>query len=519
MVVGLPRRGSTQISRRTRLLAATAATLIIIGGLGSLWVASLLPASYTATDMGVMDMGEVLTAANSGADHAGHTGDGTGGNGRGADRGTPNDVTAFVEHRPGPPDVSVTLTARLERVTLAPDLSLTAYTLNGATPGPTIRARQGDLVEVKLRNESVPEGTTLHWHGLDVPNAMDGVAGVTQDAVWVGQTYAYRFVADQVGTYWYHSHQVSHEQVLRGLLGAIVIIPSEGIAEKVDVTALSHTYAGRRTVNGRIGDTLVPAQAGSTARIRLINTDRAIMPAWVSGAPYQLVALDGTEVNAPTQIQNRSMLVPAGGRADLVVEIPTSGQAVRVELGGAAMIIGPNDSSAPVTPAPSETVDLLSYGAPTDALRKAQGISPDRSFDYKIGRRPGFLNGRPGVYWTVNGNMFPNVPMFMIAEGDIVRMRISNRSGRSHPMHLHGHHVLVVARDGRQATGSPWWTDSLEVKHGETYEVIFRADNPGIWMDHCHNLLHARQGLVAHLMYQGVTTPFRLGRHTANYPE
>jgi FtsP/CotA-like multicopper oxidase with cupredoxin domain len=109
--------------------------------------------------------------------------------------------------------------------------------------------------------------------------------------------------------------------------------------------------------------------------------------------------------------------------------------------------------------------------------------------------------------------------MFMVAEGDVVRMRISNGSGETHPMHLHGHHVLVLARDDVLATGSPWWTDSLEVRGGESFDVAFVADNPGIWMDHCHNLPHAQEGLVAHLMYEGVTTPYRLGRETGNSPE
>ena len=69
-------------------------------------------------------------------------------------------------------------------------------------------------------NESVADGATLHWHGIDVPNAADGVAGITQDAVPVGGRHVYRFEATDAGTYWYHSHQVSHEQVVRGLLGA-----------------------------------------------------------------------------------------------------------------------------------------------------------------------------------------------------------------------------------------------------------------------------------------------------------
>jgi FtsP/CotA-like multicopper oxidase with cupredoxin domain len=98
-------------------------------------------------------------------------------------------------------------------------------------------------------------------------------------------------------------------------------------------------------------------------------------------------------------------------------------------------------------------------------------------------------------------------------------MTIRNTSGQVHPMHLHGHHVVVLSRNGVAATGSPWWTDSLNVEDDETYEVAFVADNPGIWMDHCHNLPHAAQGLITHLMYSGVTTKFHLGGPTSNQPE
>jgi len=98
-------------------------------------------------------------------------------------------------------------------------------------------------------------------------------------------------------------------------------------------------------------------------------------------------------------------------------------------------------------------------------------------------------------------------------------VRLSNHSGDAHPMHLHGHHAVVLARNGVPATGSPWWVDSLTVGNGETYDVTFVADNPGIWMDHCHNLVHAAEGLLAHLMYAGVTTPFVIGGHADNDPE
>jgi FtsP/CotA-like multicopper oxidase with cupredoxin domain len=86
-------------------------------------------------------------------------------------------------------------------------------------------------------------------------------------------------------------------------------------------------------------------------------------------------------------------------------------------------------------------------------------------------------------------------------------------------MHLHGHHAVVLSRNGDEATGSPWWVDSLNVKNGETYEIAFVADNPGVWLDHCHNLPHASEGLLAHLMYDGYTTPYRIGGDPNNEPE
>ncbi len=86
-------------------------------------------------------------------------------------------------------------------------------------------------------------------------------------------------------------------------------------------------------------------------------------------------------------------------------------------------------------------------------------------------------------------------------------------------MHLHGHHALVLSRNGEGYTGSPLWVDSLNVEDDETYEIAFVADNPGVWMDHCHNLPHVTEGLLAHLMYDGVTTDYVVGGDADNVPE
>lgn len=195
--------------------------------------------------------------------------------------------------------------------------------------------------------------------------------------------------------------------------------------------------------------------------------------------------------------------------------VPDGG--VRVDFSGTtAMVFGHDPTDGSIEQPPGE-LDLLSCGEPADL--GFDPTRPDRRFDYEIDRRPGFLDGRPRMWWTINGHQFPDVPMFMVEEGDVAVFRIENNSGDAHPMHLHGHHLVVLSRDGRKATGSPWWVDSLEVRVGETYEVALVADNPGIWMDHCPNLPHAREGLVAHLMYAGVTSWYRIGDKAGNEPE
>lgn len=143
----------------------------------------------------------------------------------------------------------------------------------------------------------------------------------------------------------------------------------------------------------------------------------------------------------------------------------------------------------------------------------------DRRFSYDIGRRIGFLDGRPGMWWTVNGHLYPHMPMFVVSKGDVVRLTISNHSGQVHPMHLHGHHAVVLSRNGKPGSGQPVVGDTVNVEDGETYVVAFVADNPGVWMDHCHNLPHAVQGMVTHLVYTGVAEPYRVGGPVGNRPE
>jgi FtsP/CotA-like multicopper oxidase with cupredoxin domain len=466
--------------------------------LGWYWYASLLPGSYSVMSMGTPDYGGGPSGAGHHSVHA-------------------VQVTDLAGPADGTPDVGVSLVARRQQFRLASGEQVEGYTLNGGSPGPTITAAQGDLVQVTLRNDDVADGVTLHWHGLDVPNAEDGVAGVTQDAVPPGGTHVYRFLAQDPGTYWYHSHQAADPQVKGGLWGPLVITPTDppgtatAAAASAETVAAVHSYQGLRTVTGRTGVRRLEVRPGSTARIRVINTDNGPLRTWTTGTGYRVLAIDGHDLVGPTEVRDRVLVVPAGGRADLQLAAPG---------GGAAVLIGPPTGDRRPSAEPTRDLDLLGYGRPTDLGFDPE--RPDRRFRYDIGRRIGLLDGRPGYWWTVNGHRFPDVPMFMVSTGDVVRMTIRNHSGQVHPMHLHGHHAVVLSVDGRPATGSPWWVDSLEVADDTEVEIGLVADNPGIWMDHCHNLEHAENGLVAHLAYDGVREPFTVGQRSGkpdNAPE
>ena len=491
------------VKDRIRLGIGLVLTLVLVVPLGWMWWDSRLPGTYS-----VMDMGEPVHGGGPADGHDHHSGAGS--------NQAATSVVDLDTDATGEPEVAVDLVARQGEVTLASGRAVQGYSLNGTTPGPTIEATVGDLVEVRVRNESVEGGIALHWHGVDVPNAQDGVAGVTQDAVRVGEEHTYRWVAPDAGTYWYHSHQLSHEQVSGGLFGAVLIHPKEREAGVRDVLVQTHVYDGQPTIDGERGFKHVSARPGERLRVRVVNTDNGPQNVWAT-VPFLVRAVDGFDVNAPAPVSDRTVEIPAGGRVDLEVQVPADGESVRVGMQGeVGLTLGPQ-KDGPRVRQPDQALDLLGYGSPTEVgfdLDRA-----DRKFDYDVGKRPGFLDGRPGIWWTVNGKLYPDMPMFVIREGDVVRVRISNHSGEAHPMHLHGHHAVVLSRDGKPATGSPWWFDSLEVQNGESFDVAFLADNPGVWMDHCHNLRHAREGLVTHLMYAGVTTPFRVGRDSGNTPE
>ena len=162
-------------------MVVAAIALVVVGWA---WWASILPGTYSAMDMGVPDYGGGPAST---APHVGTHGDSAADADTAAAGRATTSVTDLVADPSRPVDVRVELVARAERFTPAGGEPFDGFTLNGLSPGPDIRATQGQLIEVVLRNDDVPDGVTLHWHGVDVPAAMDGVAGVTQDAVRRGR--------------------------------------------------------------------------------------------------------------------------------------------------------------------------------------------------------------------------------------------------------------------------------------------------------------------------------------------
>lgn len=432
-------------------------------------------------------------------------------------------VTELSGPKEGQADRIFELTAKTAQVRLGSGKAIDAWTYNGAAPGPELRVREAELIEVTLHNENIEDGVTLHWHGLDVPNAEDGVAGATQEAVMPGESHTYRFMAEQVGTFWYHSHQHSKEAVEKGLFGALIVEPAESIAlPSEDIVVLTHVWDGAGTAVGSY-DTLLrkAVQPGASVRLRLINTDNWVRRTYtLTGTSFKVTAIDGTKLNKPGELSNVSLKLATGGRYDVEFTMPDHPVYLSVDgnPGRGILLSADGNGDVPETAQPSQSFDPLDYGEPAATPFDADSRF-DREFMMILDNRLAFYNGTPALYDTINGKVFPETPMFMVKEGELVKTTIVNRSAVDHPMHLHGHHMLVLSRNGEPASGSPWWSDTLDVAPGDVYEVAFLANNPGLWMDHCHNLVHAAAGMTMHLMYEGVTSPFEIGAESHNHPE
>ncbi|GIN41228.1 hypothetical protein J19TS1_41770 [Heyndrickxia oleronia] len=228
-----------------------------------------------------------------------------------------------------PSDKKFVLVAEQKEITLQSGKKVKAWVYNG-TIAPQLRVKEGEMIEIKLENKDIESGVTIHWHGYNVPNAMDGVPGMTQDAVKPGESFTYKFRANQVGTYWFHSHQQSSEQVQRGLFGSLIVDPkneTEPIDE--DITVIDHIWQTDqdKTMSFSLFDErqLNQIEPGKRVRLRIINADNLSRKYLLQGVDYKIISIDGVPIKNPGQISDKTALrVAAGGRYDVVFTMPSN---------------------------------------------------------------------------------------------------------------------------------------------------------------------------------------------------
>lgn len=442
-------------------------------------------------------------------------------------------VKDLRENPSTPVDKKFTLVAQQKEIVLQSGQKLKTWTYNGQI-APQLRVKEGQMVEVKLINRDIAKGVTIHWHGYNVPNAMDGVPGMTQNVVKPGQTFVYKFRAKQVGTYWFHSHQQASEQVQKGLFGSLIVEAKQEVHPyDIDVTAINHQWkVGTRFIMAfRNGDQEQrrSVKAGQKVRVRIINTDKLSRKYFLSGTDYQVTSIDGVPIKNPGRVATNTILqIAAGGRYDLTFTMPDHpvllGMSKYDEEGkDMPSLLFDNGSKSVSPPSPvdkdgkEKLFDPTVYGTGVrNVLTQTEKF--DRSFQMLIGNRMGFYNGKLNYLWTINGEVYPHTPTYVVKQGEKIKMTFVNQSLAEHPMHLHGHHMTVLKKNGKKVK-TPWLTDTLNVRVGESYEVAVIADNPGMWMDHCHNLDHAAVGMILHLMYDHVLPSYEAGTKSGNLPD
>lgn len=469
----------------------------------------------------------------------------------------------------------ITLEAQETEWQFTDELKDTAWTYNGILPGYEIRVQEGDHVQIHLKN-SLPDLTALHLHGLPLLNEMDGVPGITQNAIRSGESFTYEFLADTPGTYWYHSHQRGAEQVGKGLYGALIIEPKEeekadqdqvivisewssmgmdmenmdhgkmlneskgmgmdahgmnhDMMNKEDNEGMDHSLSHNEMmklmydtmlINGKGDSAIEPIKVseGETIKLRFVNAGLFTQVISIPGHSYRVTHYDGQEVNQPETISDQSLRIGSAERYDIEIVMNQPGawgtqifaeqNSENLQAFIPVIYKGYEASDLQTTEEIKGYFDLMEYGAPQDMMLN----EIDKEYQMILDSNDG------GETFTINHKQMPDHEIFSVEEGDVVKVTLTNQTEADHPMHLHGQFFYVVSRNGEALKGSPVLKDTLNVRPGETYEVIFEADNPGNWLFHCHELHHASGGMVSEVRYNGFVPAFTLDPTIDNQPE
>ncbi len=413
---------------------------------------------------------------------------------------------------------------------------------NGSVPGPSLRFRQGERARITVSNRLTQE-TTVHWHGLRLPNAMDGVPHLTQAPIPPGGRFLYEFDLPDAGTFWYHPHASSAEQVERGLAGAFIVeereppvvdrdlvwvlddwrlTPEAAIAGEFG-NMMDASHAGRLgntvTINGRVPERF-PVQAGERLRLRLINAANArVFGLEFGDLSPTIVALDGHPLEPHAPPSGRVVLGP-GMRADLILDIGAApGATLAVADGYYArgrytlvdLAVEGRKRAAPLTAPIRLAANPLSVPDPAAAERIAIELGGGM-MDPRLMRAVRERGGQPdpemiramrermtaGRIWTLNGESamgHHHAPLLTLRRGRSYILAFNNDTAWPHPMHIHGMAFRVLTRNG-QAVPYGEWRDTTLLDPGERVEIGLVADNPGDWMIHCHILEHQGAGMM-----------------------
>lgn len=413
------------------------------------------------------------------------------------------------------------------------------WAYNNAVPGPLLRFKKGERVQIVVDN-ALPTPTAVHWHGVRVPNAMDGVPFVTQAPIKTGERFKYDFTLPDSGTYWYHPHQNSHEQVARGLFGPLIVDEDRPIrVDRDEVWVLSDLKLGadqqpvedfgriRDLANeGRLGNVALinglpagkrhafPVRAGERLRLRLINAASArVFNLTLDGHALTVIARDGQAVS-PYVLETVNL--GPGMRVDLIIDCmhqPGSVFALRDTgvrgFGELSTFTYRQDKPLRSKPLTS-TIRLAPNSLPEPDLAKAT----DHYIVFQGGMRGapvvGTVDGkavniheimeRNGLAWTMNftaqhEHALMHDPLLFLKKGEHVTLHMINETDFAHPMHLHGHFFRVLALNGRKLK-NPEWRDTVMMGPRESIDIAFVAANVGEWMFHCHILDHAAGGMM-----------------------
>jgi FtsP/CotA-like multicopper oxidase with cupredoxin domain len=427
--------------------------------------------------------------------------------------------------------VEVRLEAKEAEVEIAEGRRVRLWTYNGLLPGPRIEARVGNTVRVRFKN-SLPESTTIHWHGLRVSNAMDGVP-VLQTPIAPGAEFTYEFVVPDAGTFWYHPHIRSDEQVERGLYGSILVRGTnepETTTDRIVVLddllintstwqlaafdPMTQAMVGRQgnviLANGR-AHPIADVRPGGLHRFRFVNAANARY--FRLALPGRRLILSGTDVGlleAAREV-DELLLVP-GERADILVEADSSSgplewKTLAYDRGHGTgslpdatvfQVRHTTEDATPTPPRPSPTAMATIPELPTPVARR------ELTLEESMGGHAGHGGtAAMGPMFSINGRIHPDIESLRAKLGDVEEWSINNTTEMDHPFHLHGFRFQIVA-DGGVAPAFRAWRDTINVPAKTTVRIRVRFDeNPGTWMFHCHILEHAERGMMGELVVAG----------------